>query len=70
MGKELKQKEQQHMDEKRAKILLKAAYDLLHKQTESFYVLNLLTETAVWDGVECDGYCLMEEIAELLDIEE
>lgn len=58
------------MDEKRAKILLKAAYDLLHKQTESFYVLNLLTETAVWDGVECDGYCLMEEIAELLDIEE
>lgn len=58
------------MDEERAKILLKAAYDLLHKQTESFYVLNLLTETAVWDGVECDGYCLMEEIAELLDIEE
>jgi len=58
------------MDEERAKILLKAAYDLLHKQTESFYVLNLLTETAVWDGVECDGYCLMEEIAELLNIEE
>ena len=58
------------MDEERAKILLKAAYDLLHKQTESFYVLNLLTETAVWDDAECDGYCLMEEIAELLNIKE
>lgn len=58
------------METDRAKILLKAAYNLLHKQTESFYVLNLLTETTVWDGVESDGYCLMEEIAELLNIQE
>ena len=58
------------MDEERAKILLKATYDLLHKQTESPYVLNMLSETAIWDGAECDGYCLMEEIAELLGIEE
>lgn len=58
------------MDEKREKILLKAAYDLLHKQTESPYVLNLLSETTTWDGAECDGYCLMEDIAELLGIEE
>lgn len=54
------------MDE-RAKILLKATYDLLCKQKESPYVLNLLSETAIWDGVECDGYCLMEEIEALLE---
>ncbi len=57
------------LDEERAKTLLKAAYDLLHKQTETPYVLDMLTETAIWDDAECDGYCLMEEIAELLGIE-
>lgn len=46
----------------RSKTLLKATYDLLRKQKESPYVLNMLTETAIWDGAECDGYCLMDDI--------
>lgn len=46
----------------RSKTLLKAAYDLLCKQKESPYVLNMLTETAIWDEAECDGYCLMDDI--------
>lgn len=47
-------------------LLLRAAYQLLKQQTESPYVLDLLATTAVWDGVECDGYCLMEEARDLL----
>ena len=58
------------METDEARILLRAAYDLFHKQAESFYTLDLLAETATWNGVECDGYCLMEEIADLLGIEE
>ena len=40
----------------RANILLKATYDILQKQKDSPYVLNILEQTAVWDGAECDGY--------------
>ena len=47
--------------------LLRAAYQLLQKQEDSPYVLNLLGESTVWDGVECDGGCLMEEVKALLD---
>ena len=46
----------------RAAILLKATRDLLEKQTESPYVLNLLAETIEYDGAECDGMCLKEDI--------
>lgn len=52
--------------ELRARELLKAAVDLLGKQKESNYVLNLLEETVYYDDAECDGYCLMEDICHLL----
>jgi len=48
--------------------LLKASYFLLKKQEASSYTLNLLEETVFYDNVECDGYCLMEEIAEELNL--
>jgi hypothetical protein len=54
----------------RKAILLKAAYDLLRKQATSYYVLNLLAQTAFYDGTDCDGYCLMEDIADELGLEE
>ena len=54
-------------EDERFLVLMRAAYQLLKKQDESYYVLNLLGETTVWDGVECDGYCLMEELAQLLE---
>ena len=46
----------------RAKILLRATKDILQKCDDSFYVLNALEVTAIWDGVECDGYCLKDDI--------
>lgn len=51
---------------KRSRILLEATHDLLEKQMESGYVLNLLSETVFYDGAECDGHCLMEDIENLL----
>ena len=49
--------------------LLKAAYDLLKKCDEGPYVKNALEETAHYDDEDCDGYCLMQEIADELGIE-
>lgn len=46
----------------RAKVLLKATRDILQKCDDSSYVLNVLEVTAEWDGTECDGYCLMDDI--------
>lgn len=53
--------------EDRKLVLLKAAQELLHKQTESRYVLNLLSETVFYDDADCDGHCLMEDIGYLFD---
>ena len=52
---------------KRADTLLKATYDLLSKQHENYYVLNLLAETVYYDKAECDGNCLMEDIDAWMD---
>ena len=46
----------------RAKILLRATKGLLEKQANSYYVLNLLSETVFYDGAECDGSCLKDDI--------
>ena len=51
---------------KEAKILLKASRDLLNKQNETIYVLNLLEETVEYHGTECDGYCLIDDIDDWL----
>lgn len=56
-------KEQQE----RAIILLKATSEILKKVDESPIILSALEQTAVWDDVECDGFCLMEEIDDLID---
>lgn len=55
---------------KRYETLLKAAYELLKKQEESGYTLDLLSETVFYDGADCDVYCLMEDIAIELDLED
>jgi hypothetical protein len=54
----------------RAKELLEACIKLLNKQNESPYVLNLLEELIHYDGCECDGGCLLEDIKYLLEYEE
>jgi hypothetical protein len=58
------------MTNKRAKILLQAAYDLLKKCEESHYVLHAPEVTVFYDNAECDGSCLMTDIATELEIED
>lgn len=53
----------------RKEILLRAAYDILVKCNEGSFVKNALEETAFYDGYECDGYCLMTDIADELNLE-
>lgn len=48
--------------EDRKVTLLKACLKLLQKQENSSFVLDLLGETVYYDGADCDGYCLMEDI--------
>ncbi len=52
----------------RAKVYLKATSDLLQKQKESHYVLNLLETTVFYDEADCDGYCLKDEIDTFLEM--
>lgn len=52
---------------KYARVLLKAAYEIFKQCDDSYYVLNVLEQTTVYDGVECDGYCLMEDIETLME---
>ena len=40
--------------------------ELMSKQNDSLYVLNILEETVNYDGVECDGGCLLEDIKDYL----
>ena len=54
----------------RADELLKACQELLMKQQNSFYVLNLLDETVFYDESECDGNCLLEDINTYFEIGE
>lgn len=58
------------MSEQRMETLLRAAYELLKRQDDACFVLNLLEEIVYYDGAECDGSCLMEDIAEELGIDE
>lgn len=50
-------------------ILLKACRDLLEKCNNSYYVLDVMTETVFYDGAECDGGCLLEDIKAELELE-
>jgi hypothetical protein len=52
--------------EDRSITLLKACRELLNKQNESIYVLNLLEETVYYDDTDCDGSCLLEDIEDYL----
>lgn len=55
---------------KRAMELLKATYDILQKCDQTPFVLDPMQETAFYDGIDCDGTCLMVDIGYLLGIEE
>lgn len=55
-------------DIERAILLLSKVSELFDRQNETIYVLNLLAEIVSYDGVECDGYCLKEDIDCLLSV--
>lgn len=46
--------------------LLNACRELLQKQSESMCVLNILETLVYYDGVYCDGACLLNDIEDLL----
>lgn len=54
-------------DIERAFILLNATMEILNKCKDSSIILDPMCVTSVWDGVECDGHCLLEEISELIE---
>lgn len=47
--------------------LLRAARDLITKQKNSHFVLDLTAETVFYDGADCDGSCLLDDINAFLD---
>lgn len=51
-------------------VLLKAAYDLLKRARDSMFVESPMEMEIFYDGTNCDGSCLMEDIATELGIEE
>jgi len=56
------------MSEDRKTVLLRAAYELLKKCNKGHYVLNVMEETVFYDGTDCDGYCLANDIAYELNL--
>jgi hypothetical protein len=48
------------------KKLLNATRTILQKCEDSPLVLEVMHQTAFYDGAECDGYCLLEDIKDLL----
>ncbi len=56
--------------ESRKTVLLEACLNLLIKCGQGPYVKNALRETVFYDGVDCDGGCLANDIAAELGKEE
>lgn len=56
--------------EDRKDVLLRAAYDLLKKSTMYHYVREATSILVRYDDANCDGYCLMEDIADELGIDD
>lgn len=52
----------------RKEYLLRQILKLFKQQDESSYVLDINEMTVVYDGVECDGNCLKEDIMAELEI--
>ena len=48
--------------------LLRAAYDLIKRSTQNHFVEEAATILVQYDGANCDGSCLMNDIAIELDL--
>ena len=58
------------MSDDRRAILLRAAYDLLKRSTQCSYVIEATAIQTRFDDANCDGYCLMEDIAMELGLDD
>jgi hypothetical protein len=56
--------------ESRERVLLRAAYDLLTKAAREHYISQATAIATFYDGTMCDGFCLREDIAAELGIDE
>lgn len=54
----------------RKEMLLRAAYDLLKRSTQDYYVREATSILTRYDDADCDGYCLMEDIAAELGLDD
>lgn len=52
--------------DKRKDVLLRAAYDILNNMNKTYWA-DALATTATWDDAECDGFCLLEELQNILE---
>lgn len=50
--------------------LLRAAYDLIRRSTESPYVVETTRIYTHYDEADCDGYCLMQDISQCLGLDD
>ena len=55
------------MKEDRATVLLRATLEILNKCDDGPFVKDVFGETAYYDGTDCDGYCLKEDIEHFLE---
>lgn len=51
---------------KRAFYLLRPMKELLQKQANSSIVLDICCEIVHYDDADCDGYCLLDDINEVI----
>ena len=58
------------MGRDRKDVLLRAAYDLLKRSTQDDFVRDATGILTRFDGADCDGYCLMDDIASELGLED
>lgn len=53
----------------RKEYLLRQVLKLFKQQSESCYVLNIEEMTIIYDGAECDGSCLCDDIMDELRVD-
>lgn len=66
----MNEKQYEQMKQDRTEVLLRAAYDLIKRSTESRFVEETTSISVFYDGANCDGYCLMDDIADVLGLDD
>lgn len=54
----------------RKDILLRAAYDLIKRSSQNYYVESATDVCVFYDDATCDGWCLMDDICNELELDD